>query len=149
MNKLWSVSSGNLHSSVEVAWQLCVCVCVCVCLVMSNSLWPLGLYSPSGSSVYRIFQARILEWVAISSSKGVLQTQGLNLCFLPLLHWQVYSLPMHHLASEYVHIRFFSFPGALAENDPEAGFVFPRKKCSRVPWWVCWLLHGPRRGHRK
>ena len=26
--------------------------------------------SPSGSSVYRIFQARILEWVAISFSRG-------------------------------------------------------------------------------
>ena len=142
MNKLWSVSSGNLHSSTSLAT-------LCVCLLMSNSLWPLGLYSPSGSSVYRIFQARILEWVAISSSKGVLQTQGLNLGFLPLLHWQVYSLPMHHLASEYVHIRFFSFPGALAENDPEAGFAFPRKKCSRVPWWVCWLLHGPRRRDRE
>ena len=27
-------------------------------------------YSPPGSSVYGIFRARILEWVAISSSKG-------------------------------------------------------------------------------
>ena len=26
--------------------------------------------SPPGSSVHEIFQARILEWVAISSSKG-------------------------------------------------------------------------------
>ena len=27
-------------------------------------------YSPSGSSVHGILQARILEWVAISSSRG-------------------------------------------------------------------------------
>ena len=27
-------------------------------------------YSPSGSSVHAIFQARILEWIAISSSRG-------------------------------------------------------------------------------
>ena len=27
-------------------------------------------YSPPGSSVHRISQARILEWVAISSSRG-------------------------------------------------------------------------------
>ena len=27
-------------------------------------------YSPPGSSVHRILQARILEWVAISSSRG-------------------------------------------------------------------------------
>ena len=29
-------------------------------------LWPRGLYSPPGSSVHGISQARILEWVAIS-----------------------------------------------------------------------------------
>ena len=37
---------------------------------MSDSLWPNGLYSPPGSSVHGIFQARILEWVAISFSRG-------------------------------------------------------------------------------
>ena len=39
------------------------------CSVMSDSLWPHGL-SPPGSSVCGIFQARILEWVAISSLRG-------------------------------------------------------------------------------
>ena len=48
---------------------LCVCVCVCVCCsVVSNSLWPHGQYSPWGSSVHRILQARIPEWVAIPFS---------------------------------------------------------------------------------
>ena len=38
------------------------------CLVVSDSLRPHGLEpSPPGSSVYRILQARILEWVAIPS----------------------------------------------------------------------------------
>ena len=37
--------------------------------VVSDSLQPHGL-SPPGSSVYGIFQARILEWVAISYSRG-------------------------------------------------------------------------------
>ena len=36
--------------------------------VLSNSLWPHGLYSLPGSSVHGIFQARIQEWVAISYS---------------------------------------------------------------------------------
>ena len=36
---------------------------------MSDSLWPYGLSLP-GSSVDRILQARILEWVAISFSRG-------------------------------------------------------------------------------
>ena len=53
--------------------------------------------SPSGSAVQGISQARILEWVAISSSRGVFPTQGLNLSLLHLLHWQVDSLPLSHL----------------------------------------------------
>ncbi|CAM9415088.1 unnamed protein product [Rangifer tarandus platyrhynchus] len=39
-------------------------------------------YSPPGSSVHRILQARILEWVAMPSSKGIFLTQGFNLGLL-------------------------------------------------------------------
>ena len=38
--------------------------------VVSNSLWPYGPCSPPGSSVHGIPQARILEWVAMPSSRG-------------------------------------------------------------------------------
>ena len=34
--------------------------------------------SPPGSSVHGILQARTLEWVAISFSRGIFLTQGLN-----------------------------------------------------------------------
>ena len=64
------------------------------CLVMSDTLQPHGLYSPPGSSVHGIFQARILEWGTISFSRGTLATQGLNLGLLLLLHWQMGSLPL-------------------------------------------------------
>ena len=37
---------------------------------MSDSLLSHGLYSPPGSSVHGISQARILEWVATSFSRG-------------------------------------------------------------------------------
>ena len=37
-----------------------------VCL----TLWPHGLYSLSGSSVHGISQARILDWITISFSRG-------------------------------------------------------------------------------
>ena len=50
-------------------------------------------YSPPGSSVHGILQARILEGVAIASSRGFSPTQGSNLCLLCLLHWQTNSLP--------------------------------------------------------
>ena len=36
-------------------------------------------YSPLGSSVHRIVQARILEWVAISSSRGSSQSRDRTL----------------------------------------------------------------------
>ena len=48
-------------------WPSCLCLS---CSVMSNSLWPHGLYNLPGSSVHGIFQAEILEWVAISFSRG-------------------------------------------------------------------------------
>ena len=42
------------------------------------TLWDPMDYSPPGSSVRGILQARILEWVAIPFSRGVFLTQGLN-----------------------------------------------------------------------
>ena len=51
-------------------------------------------YSPPGSSVHGILQARILEWVAISSSRGSSQPRNQTSCLLPLLHCRVGSLPL-------------------------------------------------------
>ena len=48
------------------------------------------------SSVHGISQARILEWVAISFSRGSPTPQGWNLC---LLHWQSDSLPLSYQGS--------------------------------------------------
>ena len=46
---------------------MCVCVLVAqLCLTLCD---PMN-YSPPGSSVHGIFQARILEWVAIPFSRG-------------------------------------------------------------------------------
>ena len=50
--------------------------------------------SPSGSSIYGILQARILEWVAIPSSNRSSRPRDLNLQLLRLLHWQAGSLPL-------------------------------------------------------
>ena len=55
-----------------IQWVLTVCVCVCVCVTrsaVSDSLDSIDCSSP-GSSVHGILQARILQWVAISSSRG-------------------------------------------------------------------------------
>ena len=55
--------------------------------------------SPPASSVHGILQTRILEWVAMTSSRGSSQPRGRTCvsCFLCLLHWQVDSLPLSHL----------------------------------------------------
>ena len=62
------------------------------------------LYDPMdcslpGSSVRGIFQARRLEWVAISYSRGIFSAQGSNPSLLCLLHCQVDSLPRSHSRS--------------------------------------------------
>ena len=52
-------------------------------------------YNSPGSSVHGILQARILEWVVISSfSRGSSQPRVMNPFFLCLLHWQAGSLPL-------------------------------------------------------
>ena len=59
-----------------------VCLYVCVCVfshsVMSTLCDSMGS-SPPGSSVCEILQARVLEWVAMSSSKGSSQPWGQTL----------------------------------------------------------------------
>ena len=70
----------NKYIMVTIISFLCVCVCVCahvhglllfqllkLCLTLSR---PHGLYSPPDSSAHGISQARILEWVATSFSRG-------------------------------------------------------------------------------
>ena len=53
-------------------------------------------YSPPGSSVHEILQARILEWAAIFFPQGIFLTQGLK---PRLLNWQADSLPLSQQGS--------------------------------------------------
>ena len=64
----------------------------CVCSVAQSCLTLFGPMdcSPLASSVHWIFQARILEWVAVSSSRGPSRPRTGTLC---LLRCQVGSLP--------------------------------------------------------
>ena len=55
--------------------------------------------SSPGSSVHGIFQARILEWVAIPFSRGSFR----------FLHWQADSLPLSHQGSPTKHIVSLKF----------------------------------------
>ena len=79
-------------------------------------------HSPPGSSVHEISQARILEWVAISFSRGSSQPLGSN----PRLpHWQVDSLPLSHQGSqesENQTLRFITSEVALEKADLECDY---------------------------
>ena len=74
------MEQGHSHySAVSLFWccqtqPLCIpsniSLCMCVsCSVRSDSLWPMNC-SPPSSLVHGILQARIVEWVAISYSRG-------------------------------------------------------------------------------
>ena len=62
-----------------------------LCLPLCNPVH----YSPP---VHGIFLARILEWVAMSSSRGSFRPRD-RACVLHLLHWQADSLPLSHWGS--------------------------------------------------
>ena len=83
--KLGWIHKKNFRTKVKTlhayqSLQLCLTLC------------DLVDYSPPGSSVHGSLQARILEWVAMPSSRGSSQP-GYQICFC-LLHWQVCSLPL-------------------------------------------------------
>ena len=55
------------HTYMCVCMRMCACAqSLQLCLILCN---PMD-YSPPGSSVHGILQARILEWVAMASSRG-------------------------------------------------------------------------------
>ena len=91
---------GDLEPSVPIRRRLCLAPLQChvhECSVMSHSSCDPLNCSPPDSSVHGIFQARIREWVAVSSSRGIFLTQGSNPHLLCLLHRQADSLPLSHL----------------------------------------------------
>ena len=73
--------------------------CVCARLVSHVGLFaiPWTVAHQTALSM-RFFQARILGWVAMFSSRGSSRPEDWT-CLLHLLHWQVYSLPLSHLES--------------------------------------------------
>ena len=72
--------------------------------VTSNSCYPMD-YSPPGSSVHGILQARILKWVAMP-----FPTQGLNLCLLCLLYCRRILYLLSHQGSPRMAVTGNSCP---------------------------------------
>ena len=71
-----NVKDQSREETTDPPLQECtVCVCVCVCSQSCMTLWNPKDCKPPSSSVRGIFQARILEWVAISFSRGSYRTR--------------------------------------------------------------------------
>ena len=83
------------------------------CLTLCN---PMDC-SPPGSSVYGIFQARILECIAISFSREFFPTQGLNMCIERVSCIGRHSLPPGKPISGLYH--------SLLINSPTERLDFP------------------------
>ena len=90
------------YRSIHSLW-----VCMLSRSIVSNS-YDLKDCSLSGFSVHEIFQARILEWVTISSSRGSSWPRDRTQvsCFAgSLLHWQAGSLPLNYLGSPQIFTK--------------------------------------------
>ena len=117
---------------VSVLWLPCglykllhrLLCCVCAHLLSCVRLCDPTDGSPPGSSVHGIFQAGILEWVAIFPLQGIFPSQGLNLCFLYLLHWQANSLPLGHLGNPFHRLHSSVSTERLSSSFAYADFIF-------------------------
>ena len=85
-------SSRFMWSSLKPSLFCFLCVYVCVGVTLCD---PVDC-NPPGSSLHGILQARILEWIAISFSRGIFPTQGLN---PGLLHCRQMLYPLSHQGS--------------------------------------------------
>ena len=111
------------------------CVSVDCCLVAKSCLTlcdPMD-YTPVGSSVHDISQARIWAWIAVSFFQGIFLTQRLN---PHLLHWQADSLPLStreaHV-SDWVswllsHVSVFETHGLYAARQAPLSMEFSRQE---------------------
>ena len=86
------------------------CVMLCLVAQLCQTICDPLDYSPPGSSVHGIFQARILEWVAISYSResswprywtyGSYDSWIAGKFFTLLSHWKIKSSPHRHSAGK-------------------------------------------------
>ena len=128
----WSLLFKNIISCIKkkVSKNFVFCaLCICAKLLQSclTLCGPMDC-GPSGFPVHEILQARILEWVAKSSSKVIFLTQGSNPCLLWLLtcrwilyllnHWGSISVSVLCCASSLSHVQLFVTPWTVDCQDP-------------------------------
>ena len=85
---------------------LYTCVCMCVCTQLCPTLCdPMDCNLPD-SSVHGIFQARLLEWVAISSSRGFSQLRDQT--HVSYIGRQI-LYQLHCMGSPYIYMTVYKY----------------------------------------
>ena len=129
----WTPSSVMTHSESGPDWfWRGVCVCVCVCMLSRVQLFcdPVDC-SPPVSFVYGIFQARILEWVAISFSRGSSRPRDWT-CVSCSGRWRLYQRHQGSPSSE----------GEWAVNDKTTLSLLRYLQPPKHPSWFTVSLRG-------
>ena len=108
----------------------CLSVCACGAASMSDCLRPHGL-QPTRSSVHGILQARILEWVAIPSSRGSSQPRDQTQVSYVSCTGKRILYHQHHLGSLSVQANFIAEQVKLG-GDPCASFFLTQQEGSTV-----------------
>ena len=119
--------------------HMCVCVSMVSHPVVFDSLWPHGCSLP-GPSVQWNIPGNNIGTGCHFLLQGMFTTQGSNTCLLCLLHWQMNSLPLHHLGT----------PLFICTNDvilfwliSISAFYF---KVLEAHFWPLSIWQGKRRG---
>ena len=86
-------------------------LCSCSCSFVSDSADPMDSSLP-GSTLHALFQAGLLEWVAISSSRGSSQPRDQTY----LLQWQMDSWPLCHLGNPTTLLSRRQFPERTSQS---------------------------------
>ena len=114
-----------------------LCFSTSICCVVWYVLSCLTLFDPVDHSPQAPlsieFQARILEWVAISSSTGSSRPRDWTRVSRWFLHWQADSLLLNHMGS-YMFINWDIFPRSLLYN------AWLKSKHSLIMYVDRWLL---------
>ena len=98
---------------VPLIWRI-ICCCCCVVTRSCLTLWELMDCSPPGSSVHGTAQARILEWVAVSFSRG--SSQFRDQTHLPCIgrwipnYWVTWEAMKHNKEQQNLRVGFTVAP---------------------------------------
>ena len=128
--------STNTILPLSLIWVAC-CSVTESCLTLCD---PIDC-SPPGSFVHRIFQVRILEWVAISSSRGSSQLKNqTQVCFISCIGRQI-LLPLCYQENPIWVAHQFS---SISQYYPT---LWDPMDCSTPGFPVCHQLLEPTQTH--